>query len=71
MPVGRIMHRIWVDGTEFRWTREQAAAASSCCNRRRLPLTTTCVLDPKRPIKEADIVTISDCQLVLEILFIK
>ena len=23
-----IMHRIWVDGTEFRWTREQAAAAT-------------------------------------------
>ena len=22
-----IMHRIWVDGTEFRWTQEQAAAA--------------------------------------------
>ena len=22
-----IMHRIWVDGAEFRWTREQAAAA--------------------------------------------
>ena len=22
-----IMHRIWVDGTEFRWTREQAAVA--------------------------------------------
>jgi transposase len=22
-----IMHRIWVDGTEFRWTREQATAA--------------------------------------------
>ena len=22
-----IMHRIWVDGTEFRWTREHAAAA--------------------------------------------
>ena len=22
-----IMHRIWVDGTEFRWTREQSAAA--------------------------------------------
>jgi transposase len=22
-----IMHRIWVDGTEFQWTREQAAAA--------------------------------------------
>jgi transposase len=21
-----IMHRIWVDGTEFRWTRETAAA---------------------------------------------
>jgi transposase len=21
-----IMHRIWVDGTEFRWTREAAAA---------------------------------------------
>jgi transposase len=24
-----IMHRIWVDGTEFRWTREQPAAAAS------------------------------------------
>jgi len=23
-----IMHRIWVDGTEFRWTREQAASAA-------------------------------------------
>ena len=23
-----IMHRVWVDGTEFRWTREQAAAAA-------------------------------------------
>jgi len=23
-----ILHRIWVDGTEFRWTRKQAAAAS-------------------------------------------
>ena len=23
-----IMHRIWVDGTEFRWIREQAAAAT-------------------------------------------
>jgi transposase len=23
-----IMHRIWVDGTEFRWTREQAAPAA-------------------------------------------
>ena len=23
-----IMHRIWVDGTEFRWTREQPAAAA-------------------------------------------
>jgi len=23
-----IMHRIWVDGTEFRWTRQQAAAAA-------------------------------------------
>jgi hypothetical protein len=22
-----IMHRMWVDGTEFRWTREEAAAA--------------------------------------------
>ena len=22
-----IMHRIWTDGTEFRWTRQQAAAA--------------------------------------------
>ncbi len=24
--LGVIMHRIWVDGTEFRWTREAAAA---------------------------------------------
>jgi transposase len=23
-----IMHRIWIDGTEFRWTREQAAVAA-------------------------------------------
>ena len=23
-----VMHRIWVDGTEFRWTREQAAVAA-------------------------------------------
>ena len=23
-----ILHRIWVDGTEFRWTRKQAAAAA-------------------------------------------
>jgi transposase len=23
-----IMHRLWVDGTEFHWTREQAAAAA-------------------------------------------
>ena len=23
-----IMHRMWVDGTEFRWTRQQAAAAA-------------------------------------------
>jgi transposase len=23
-----IMHRIWVDGTEFRWTRQQAAVAA-------------------------------------------
>ena len=23
-----IMHRIWVDGTESRWTREEAAAAA-------------------------------------------
>src|SRR4029077_9491148 len=23
-----ILHRIWVDGTEFRWTREPAAAAA-------------------------------------------
>ena len=22
-----VMHRIWVDGTTFRWTREQAVAA--------------------------------------------
>ena len=22
-----IMHRIWVDGTEFRWSREEVAAA--------------------------------------------
>src|SRR5438034_10008894 len=24
-----VMHRIWVDGTEFRWTREQATAAAA------------------------------------------
>ena len=24
-----ILHRIWVDGTEFRWTREQGAAAAA------------------------------------------
>jgi transposase len=23
-----IMHRMWVDGTEFRWTREQADGSS-------------------------------------------
>ena len=23
-----IMHRLWVDGTEFQWTREQATAAA-------------------------------------------
>ena len=23
-----IMHRLWVDGTEFRWTREPTAAAA-------------------------------------------
>jgi transposase len=23
-----IMHRMWIDGTEFRWTREQAAAVA-------------------------------------------
>ena len=23
-----IMHRIWIDGTEFRWTREPAATAA-------------------------------------------
>jgi hypothetical protein len=23
-----IMHRMWVDGTEFRWTREQSAVAA-------------------------------------------
>ena len=23
-----IMHRIWIDGTEFRWTREPAMAAA-------------------------------------------
>jgi hypothetical protein len=23
-----IMHRIWVDGSEFRWTREQTAVAA-------------------------------------------
>ena len=34
-----IMHRIWVDGTEFRWTREVAKAQASCrikCDRRKL-----------------------------------
>ena len=25
-----ILHRIWVDGTEFRWTKQQAAAALQC-----------------------------------------
>ena len=24
-----ILHRIWVDGTEFHWTREQGAAAAN------------------------------------------
>ena len=24
-----IMHRIWVDGTEFRWTRETSRSSSS------------------------------------------
>ena len=24
-----IMHRIWIDGTEFRWTREPATATAS------------------------------------------
>jgi transposase len=24
-----IMHRIWIDGTEFRWTREQAAVTAA------------------------------------------
>jgi len=28
LAVAVIMHRIWVDGTEFRWTREQAAVAA-------------------------------------------
>ena len=23
-----ILHRIWVDGTEFQWTREQTAATA-------------------------------------------
>ena len=22
-----VLHRMWIDGTEFRWTQEQAAAA--------------------------------------------
>ncbi len=29
MPLGKlaiVMHRIWSDGTELRWTREEAAA---------------------------------------------
>jgi hypothetical protein len=26
------MHRIWVDGTEFRWTREAAVAADPLCD---------------------------------------
>ena len=37
-----IMHRIWVDGTEFRWTREQAAQQHEPCriksDRRKLEL---------------------------------
>ena len=36
------LHRIWVDGTEFRWTREQAVAACKPCritsDRRKLEL---------------------------------
>ena len=37
-----IMHRIWVDGTEFRWTREEVAAVCELCrvksDRRKLKL---------------------------------
>ena len=36
-----IMHRIWVDGTEFRWTREVASdMRDACiqCDRRTLEL---------------------------------
>jgi hypothetical protein len=27
LALGLILHRIWVDGTEFRWTREAVPAA--------------------------------------------
>ena len=36
-----IMHRIWVDGTEFRWTRDIVAVWGACrinCDRRKLEL---------------------------------
>ena len=37
-----IMHRIWVDGTEFRWTREEARQQhedrKDQCDRRKLEL---------------------------------
>ena len=40
-----IMHRMWVDGTEFRWSREVAT----------LELVDSLkALDPRRPIREAD-----------------
>ena len=41
-----IMHRMWVDGTVFRWSREVAT----------LELVDSLkALDPRRPIREADI----------------
>ena len=32
-----IMHRIWVDGTEFRWTQQHERVENQC-NRRKLEL---------------------------------
>jgi hypothetical protein len=48
-----ILHRIWVDGTELRWTREQAtAAARKPCriksDRRKLELHRAVELCPSR-----------------------
>lgn len=46
-----IMHRIWVDGTEFRWTREQVPAAPSKSGRITCPFGLT-VNQTVRPPKD-------------------